>query len=134
MANIIYPTYKQSCFDGTSPDLTTVNVKAALIDLADYTYDAAHDFLNDVAGAAIVSTSGNLTTKTIVGGVFDADTITFTAVSGDEFEAILFYHDTGVSSTSRLIAILDTGQTGLPFTPSGGDIDFIPNASGIFAL
>jgi hypothetical protein len=134
MANIIYPKYKQACFDGTSPDLTTVDVKAVLVDLADYTYDAAHDFLDDIIGAGRVSTSPNLTTKTIVDGVFDCDTISFTAVSGDEFEAIVFYHDTAVEATSRLIAILDTGQTGLPFTPSGGDVDFIPNASGVFAL
>jgi hypothetical protein len=53
--------------------------------------------------------------------VFDADDITLTAVTGDQFESIVVYRDTGTESTSDLIAFFDTA-TGLPFTPSGGDI------------
>ena len=44
-----------------------------------------------------------------------------TAVTGDQFESIDIYKHTGVDATSRLICNIDTA-TGLPATPSGGDI------------
>ena len=51
----------------------------------------------------------------------DAADITHTAVSGASVESIEVYKDSGVESTSRLIANIDTA-TGLPVTPNGGDI------------
>lgn len=35
----------------------------------------------------------------------------------------MVYIDTGVAGTLRLIAYIDTGVTGLPVTPNGGDIN-----------
>ena len=46
----------------------------------------------------------------------------------------MIYIDTGSSGTSRLVAYIDTGVTGLPLTPNGGDVSITWNASGIFAL
>lgn len=135
MANAIYPKYKEALIDGASNvALDTGNIKAILVDLADYTYSSSHQFLSDVAGAGIVSTSGNLASKTITNGVFDSADPTFSAVSGDPSEAVILYYDTGSSATSRLIAFYDTGVTGLPVTPNGGDINVAVNASGWFAL
>jgi hypothetical protein len=134
MANAIYPKWKQELMQGTANTSLGGNVKAVLVDLADYTYSAAHDFLDDVAVAARVATSGNLSTKTFVDGLFDADNATFTAVSGDVSEAVILYVDTGSAATSRLVAFFDTGVTGLPVTPNGGDINLNFNASGIFQL
>ncbi len=37
-------------------------------------------------------------------------------------EALVIYQHTGVDATSELIAYIDTGVTGLPVTPNGGDI------------
>ena len=62
-----------------------------------------------------------MTTKTTTLGVFDADNITFSSVSGDVSEALIIYRHTGTDSTSELIAYID-GATGLPVTPNGGDI------------
>lgn len=135
MANAIYPKYKEALISGSSDiSLSTGNVKVALIDTADYTYSATHDFLNDVAGAAIVGTSANLGTKTVTNGVFDSADPTFTAVTGDVSEALIMYIDTGVSSTSRLVAYIDTGISNFPVTPNGGDINIVVNASGWFSL
>jgi len=135
MANAIYPKYKEALLTGDSNiDLESGDVKVILIDTADYTYSAAHDFLDDVAGAAIVATSANLASKTITNGVFDSDNPSFTNVSGDESEALIIYIDTGVASTSRLVAYYDTGVTGLPVTPNGADIQVSVNASGWFSL
>lgn len=135
MANAIYPKYKQAAIGGgANHDLIGGNVKAMLIDLADYTYSASHEFLSDVAGAGIVATSPNLSTKTNTNGAFDSDNPTFSLVTGDPCEALILYIDTGVAGTSRLVFFQDTGVTGLPVTPSGGDIIVQVDAAGWFIL
>lgn len=137
MANAIYPAFKEFLLGtATGPDLdnASVNVKAVLIDLADYTYSSAHDFLDDVAAGSRVATSGNLASKTVALGVFDTADFAFTAVTGDQSEGLILYIDSGTASTSRLIAFYDTGVTGLPVTPNGGDINITVNASGWFSL
>lgn len=134
MANVLYDTYKQLLL-GAGLDLASLNIKVGLVDLADYTFSAAHDFLDDVdAGGGLVSSTANLATKTVTNGTFDADDATFSAVAGDPCEALVLYRDSGASATSELIAFFDTGVTGLPVTPNSGDIDLIFNGSGIFAL
>jgi len=135
MANALYDKFKEDAL-GAGNDLTSVNVKVILVDLADYSFSAAHEDLADVPAAARVATSANLTAKSVTGGVFDAGDITFSTVTGDQSEALIIYVDTGVESTSRLIAFLDTGITGMPVTPNGGDITVTwdSGASKIFAL
>jgi hypothetical protein len=133
MANVIYPIYKQAVLDSLSDsDLNDGTVKVALIDTGVYTYNAAHDFLNDISG--IVGTAQTIGNTTVTNGLFDGDNVTFTAVSGNSVEALIIYIDTGSSATSRLVAYIDTGVTGLPVTPNGGDITITWNASGIFQL
>lgn len=135
MANALYPKFKEALLGGDiGTGLDAVNVKAYLIDLADYTYSAAHVFLSEVAAGAIVDSSLDLTSKTITNGVFDSADPVFAAASGDPSEAIILAIDTGSTATSRLIAFYDTGVTGLPVTPNSGDINVQVNASGWFAL
>jgi hypothetical protein len=131
MANVLYPLGKKAILDG-DVDLLVDTIKAALVDTGTTAYSAAHDFYNDISGA-VVGTPVTLGTKSTTGGVFDAADITFTAVSGATCEAVVIYKDTGVAGTSQLIAFIDTA-TGLPVTPSGGDINVNWNASGIFAI
>jgi hypothetical protein len=135
MANAIYPAYKQALLDGlTNTDLNDGDVRAILVDLADYTYNAAHDFLDDVPAGARVGVSTALQNTTVTNGLFDADNITIAGVAGDVSEAIILYIHTGNEATARLVAFLDTGITGIPVTPNGGDIALNWNASGIFQL
>lgn len=99
------------------------DIRAILIDAADYAVDlASHNFLDDVAAGARVSTSGSFTGKTIAAGVADANDLTFSLVSGDPVEAVLIYcHDGGADSARRLIAYIDTA-VGLPVIPNGLNI------------
>lgn len=98
------------------------DIKALFVDAADYTANlTTHQFHSDVTGGGIVATSGNLAGKTATLGVADADDLTFTTVTGDPFEAIVLYKDTGVSGTSPLICYIDN-YTGLPCTPNGSNI------------
>lgn len=124
MANALYGKGRQK-FGEAGIDWVSDNIKMVLIDVADYTVSINVDeFLSDIPGAAIVSTSANLTGKSNVLGVMDAADFTFTSVSGDPSEAIVAYKDTGSAATSPLIAYIDTA-TGLPVTPNGGDINII---------
>jgi len=135
MANAIYPLFKQALLDALSGvDLNDGDVRVILVDHADYTYNAAHDMLDDVAAAARVAVSGALTLTTVTNGLFDADNVVLSAVAGDVSEALILYLHTGTESTSRLVAFIDTGVTGLPVTPNGGDININWNASGIFQI
>lgn len=135
MANLLYPKFKEVLISGaTNENLSSGNVKAVLVDGADYTYSATHQFLSDITGVGRVATSPNLASKTVAAGVFDSADFTFTAVSGDPSEIIVLYVDTGTAATSPLVAYYDTGITGIPVTPNGGDINVAVNASGWFAL
>ncbi len=82
-----------------------------------------------------LATSGNLSGKTATDGVADASDVTVATVTGDQFEAIIVYKDTGVEATSILIAYIDD-YTGLPCTPNGSNITVtFPNDSNkIFKL
>lgn len=122
MANSLYGLGRQAFAEG---DLAwdSDNIKCTLVDTADYTVSIDTDqFLSDIPLAAREYTSTNFTGKDASLGVLDADDVTFTAVpAGDTLEATVIYQDTGVESTSRLIAYIDTA-TGLPVTPNGTDI------------
>lgn len=135
MANALYPKFKQALLD-KQHDLNTDGIRAILSDAADYTYSSAHDFLDDVAAGARVATSSDLGSPTIVDGVFDTADFTWTTVTGDVSEQVILYnHGMGGSDAARgLIAFYDTGVTGLPITPNGGNINVTVHSSGWFAL
>lgn len=116
--------------------MMTDDIRAILVDLADYVYSAAHDFLDDVPVAARVAVSGAMVGKSITSGVFDATDVTLNSVVGDPSEAVIIYKHTGVDATSPVIAYIDSAASGLPVTPNGGNIilSWDNGASKVFAL
>ena len=119
MANALYDKGREA-FLGGDISWDTDNIKCVLIDTANYTVNLATDeFYTDLGG--IVSTSSNLTTKTITAGVANADDVVLNAVTGAQSEAIVLFQDTGNPATSKLIAYINVA-TGLPVTPNGGAI------------
>ena len=133
MANALYPKAKESFINGHI-NMSANTITIALVDTGVYTFSTSHQFRSDVSNSAVIS-STSLSNKTVTSGVFDADDATFTSVTGANCEALLLFQDTGVQSTSRLIAYVDSA-TGLPILPNGGDITvvFSSGASKIFAL
>ncbi|MGW9371178.1 hypothetical protein ACWGVR_14345 [Streptomyces xanthophaeus] len=129
MASALYTSFKALLLNADI-DLAADDIRAVIVDTADYTFSAAHDFLDDVAGGARVAVSSAMGSKTTTGGVFDAADVTFNAVTGDSVEAIVLYKHTGSDATADLIAYID----GVSVTPNGGNITVQWNASGIFAL
>ena len=133
MANALYDFGRENLL-GADIDWDASNMRINLLDAADYTRNlATDDALNDIPAAARVATSGNLASKTKTAGTADAADVTFTLVTGDQSEQVACYKETGVESTSLLIANWDT-STGLPITPNGADINVIFNASGLFKI
>jgi hypothetical protein len=125
----IYPTAKKKFLDADI-DLLVDTIKVALVS-ATYTYSAAHEFYSSITG--IVGTPGTLATKTTTGGVFDADDLTFTSVTGSAVTQLIIYKDTGSAATSPVIAQIDGFSS---VTPNGGNITIAwdSGASKIFAL
>jgi cyanophycinase-like exopeptidase len=68
----------------------------------------------------------------VANGVFDTADFVWSSVSGDQSEAVILWDDT--QTNDRLIAFYDTGITGMPVTPNGGNINVTVNASGWFSL
>lgn len=128
MANGIYTKAKEAFLSG-SINIPSDNIKAVLVDFADYTVNlATHQFLSDIPSGGRVGTTPNLAGKSVTGGVFDATDATITAVSGDPSEIVVVYKDTGSAATSPLISYHDTqsdGSTPISVTPNGGDITLV---------
>lgn len=125
MASALYPLFKQACLT-QSPSgviLSSATVKVAVVDkTADYTYSAAHQFKSSVTSYS-GTTDQTLSNKTTTNGLFNADPVTFTAVSQSSTKtvgALVLYVDLGGGAGSNpLIAYID-GFTAI--TPNGGDI------------
>jgi hypothetical protein len=138
MANALYPKWKESLIQALAGSALngsgTTGVYCALIDTGTYTYSAAHQFYSSLTG--IVGTDQEITaTKTYTNGVFDGADLVFPTVSGASAEALVLYvKNAGANTTWQLVAYIDTGVTGLPVTPNGGNINVTWNASGIFQL
>jgi hypothetical protein len=140
MANAVYPTYKGFLLTAAAnvsldQDNTTDGPYCALVDLGTYTYNAAHDFYNDLSG--IVGTDQRIASPTVGAGTgtFDGADLTYTAVTGASVEALVIYRkNSGANTTWKLVLFEDTSVTGLPVTPNGGDITVVWNASGIFTI
>ena len=132
--NQAYGTVPQKIGTGLL-DLSAGNYKLAAVSSA-YTPDlgvSGDSVLDDLTG--ILST-GTITTPTFLLGVFDADNFVANFPdpgSGNTAVALVLYKDTGLSSTSDLIAYIDTAA-GLPIV--GDDVaDTITwDAQGIFAF
>lgn len=111
---------------------TSDTIKVTAVDLNDVTISlSTFDFFNDITAGARISTA-TLASKTATAGVLDAADTTMASVTGDQFEALVIWKDTGVESTSRLLIYIDTVTTGsLSLTPNGGDVQIVWNANGI---
>jgi hypothetical protein len=137
----LYGLFKQSMLS-LSPsvdfDNTSELVKAALV-TSNYSANTAtngHQYFSSVGTNALATAT--LTSRTVVGGVFDAADVTFSSVSGSgSINQIIIYKDTGTASNSPLIAVIDSTSSGnIAITPNGGDItvSWDNGASKIFAL
>jgi len=131
MATTVYPKARQRMLDELLGALKAVLVKNT------YTYNAAHDFLNDVTAGHRVATA-TLASVTTTDGVLDAADFSFTGVTGtvsEEANAIILYVDTGTESTSPIYAYVDNYTPNPVYlTPNATTINVTVDAAGLFTL
>jgi len=127
MANALYAKAKEALLEGLL-DLTDNNIKVALVKNSYSVNLNTHEFLSDISGSAIASTSSVLVSKSTSLGIFDAENVTIEDYGNSGFAYLVIYRDTGVSSTSRLIAYIDTA-TGLPVSSTAETISITINWS-----
>lgn len=142
MANQTYVKAREAIGQGQI-NLLTADIRFVMVDAADYTINlTTHQYLSDIPGGAIVSTSATLTGKSISGGKLISTMaspggggVKFTAVVGDVSEYLIPYVHTGTAATSRLLAKIDTASNStLPVTPNTSDIVVIFPDGEIFDL
>jgi hypothetical protein len=136
MANSLYTKAKEGLLEGLF-DLTDNTIKLAFVKSSYSVNLSTHEFLSDIDEAHIAATSSSLSGKTTSSGIFDADNINVENYGTSGFAYIVLYKDTGVRSTSRLIAYIDTA-TGLPAPATSEVISITVNWSNdvykIFSL
>jgi len=119
VANALYASGREGFLDG-SINWETGDIRAALIDTGVYTVNlATHKFYSAISG--VLGTYASLRGKTVTNGKAGAYSIHFTSVTGSA-GAVVLVDWKGSSSTSRLIAYIDTA-TGLPASPSSQDVN-----------
>lgn len=135
MANAFYTLGIEAILKGTI-SWNSDTIKVSLV-TSGYTPTLATDqYYNIIPGGDVISTPVALSSKTTAGGRAGAANTTFSSVSsGSTVTYLAIYKDTGTSSTSPLICLLDTAN-GLPFATNGGDIVIVwdSGANGIFLL
>jgi hypothetical protein len=142
VANALYTSFRNGILGShsTRVDLDADTIKFVMTDHGtDTPNTSTDDFYDDISAGTVGGKSNALASQTIgtvAAGVFDATDLVpaWSAVSGASTESISMIKDTGTNSTSDLCAYWDTGVTGLPFTPSGGDVNLLFNASGILQI
>lgn len=145
MANFLADAYRNSLIGKTSDyaarvDFDTDTIKCSFIDQGSDSVAVTDVFVSGITAAALIpvfASSVTLTSPTVgvsaVGATDAADTL-FSALSGVSVEGILVYKNVTVAGDSPVLASWDTGITGMPFTPSGGDVTIQWNASGLWQV
>ena len=134
MANALYGKGKEKLLTAAI-NLSPTTTKAALLS-SSYSPNLSTDEFYSGISASTQGTPQTLASKSITLGVFDAADISFLAVTaGSTASRLVIYKDTGLASTSPLLAVIDT-ITGFPLATNGGDIDveWDSGASKIFSL
>jgi hypothetical protein len=146
MANGLYVAYRNGVLGthATRVDWDADTIRVAFVDTGTYTVSlTTHDFFDDLSGLhpsgaynAAGQTLDSKTVGSIAAGVADAADELFAAFSNGSVsvEGIVGWKVGASAAASDLIFWFDTGITGMPFTPSGGDVTIAWNASGIFGI
>lgn len=136
MANALYAKAKEAFLEGNI-DLTDNNIRVCFVK-SGYTVDLNnHQYLSDINSSDIAATSAVLSGRSTVNGIFDAENITVEDYGTSGFDYLIIFKDTGLSSTSSLIAYIDTAD-GLPVSSTSNTISITINwsdaVSKIFSL
>ncbi len=140
MATVVHDDFRDAQLGlptHTTVDFNADNIDTSLLDATDSgNIDATFVDYDEVDTATVVATAdlASITIGVVATGVLDAANTTYSSVSGDAADFLTLWKNSGTPATSPLCVTWDSATTGLPITPSGGDITVTWNASGIFQL
>lgn len=104
-------------------DFDTDNIDASLLDQTDSgAITASTVDYDEVDTATVVATADVGVSSISAGAVTLTGSITFTSVTGDAADYLAIWKNSGTPATSPLAITFDSATTGLPVTPSGGNI------------
>lgn len=141
MANIVYNKGLEQIANGAF-GLLTSTVKVALV-TSGYTPNKDDDFFStpqasELSGTGYTAGGETLGTKAVNLDdandriEFDTANVTWSAINAGTAAGAVIYFDSGVASTSPLIAYIDQG--GFPVVTNGGDLTISWNAEGIVQI
>lgn len=144
MANFLFTPYRNSMMGKTSDysarvDVDTDTLKVAFVDQDTATPAAANVFVTSFSSALVpafasAQTLGTPTIGVSSDGALDAVDTVFTSLSGASVEGIVIWKNVTSVSDSPNLAYFNSGVTGLPFTPTGGDVTIQWHTNGIWAV
>lgn len=133
MANVLYD-HGRNLFATAGINWASANLKAILVTSSYVPNLATDQFLNVISGGDIISSAVALTGLATNAGVCSANPVIFSGVSsGAVATYLIIYVDTGSSSTSPLIALINVAE-GLPLTATGGNITCTFFGNEVFEL
>lgn len=118
----------------TGINLSSVNLKICAMS-SSYVYSAAHNFLDDVSN--IITTSGNLASKTTTDGYLDfADISVGSPAGGSTITQFWLYRDTGTAATSDLIYYWneDAAAGAISISTNGEAVTVVVPTGGLFRV
>jgi len=135
----IYPKFAQGLLDDDSAyhvDLNTDDIRVVVLN--GYTYNAAHDYVDDVVAAGTeIARSDALASVTVTDGTFDHANETLLAVAnGQTITDVIWFKYNVLDSAAILICHVDEDSNGNPLSLStnGSDVVVTPPAAGVFSL
>jgi len=132
MSNSMYAYGREAFLEGAF-DALTATLALSLVTTG-YTPNLATDrYYSIVPGGAVVAGPISLTSVTGSAGTLSAANVTFPSVSGATSAYLVLFQNTGTSSTSALIGLIDTAS-GLPVTPTGANIVVAWSSGQVFTL
>lgn len=121
MANMLYTKAKEKMMQGQL-NLLTDDIRVAIVSSAYIQSMTTDEFLSTVS-PHILGTPMVLTGRTITGGAFDGDSLSFVGIpTGNTTEGVVIYKHTGDPATSPLLFYADQVQ-GFPMTTSGAAVE-----------
>lgn len=127
--SFVYDKFRDGVMRGYF-DFSSDTFRAVLVNESAYTPDSVNDeFLSDIPSGGRIVTTPDLVSGTLTNGVYDADDVTLSSVTGASISSLVIYKWTGSAATSRLVVRYDD-FSGFPFSPTGGSVIIIwPNTA-----
>ena len=139
MASYVYNQGLLKIANGTV-DYLTDDIRVLVVN-QNYTFDKAHDFVNDVVSFEVANSSGTgyerkaLANKSVSlvadSAIYDADNVLYTAVTTtQQFGGWVVYKEGATDAARDLIAFIDFNN----LVTNGSDIQININENGLFRI